>query len=123
MHLLKTRPTLIAEQRANPRNSSESDQLNDRRTSLKPTYGCPPHLLVGHADAGLGEGPWPENLQALEQRGEVDPEFGPLRAVVLLEQAALENTLGLRVLCSSRHNERHGIARHLGIGGMHGLNE
>lgn len=84
--------------------------------SWTPKYDSPVHLLVGHADAGLGEGPWPEDLQALEQRGEVDPEFRSLGAVILLEQAALEDTLCLRELCSSRYYEGHGIARHLGIG-------
>ena len=116
MHLLKARQKIVVEQRANHKAAAIPTTRNDMCASFKPKYDSPSHVLVGHADAGLSEGPGAENLQALEQRSEVDPEFRPLRALVLLEQAALEDALRLRELCSSRYYQGHGIARHLGIG-------
>lgn len=73
------------------------------------------YLLVGHGDARLGQGAGAENLQALEQRGEVDAELCPLDAVVLLEQAVVQAALGLRVLGLPRDDERHRIFRHLSV--------
>lgn len=74
------------------------------------------YLLVRHADARLGEGARAEDLQALQQCGEVDPELCPLHAVVLLEQASLQDPLCLRVLGLSRNHKRHRILRYLRVG-------
>lgn len=79
-------------------------------TATTPTLS---HLLVGHADAGLSQRSRAKDEEALEERGEVDPELGTLRAVVLLKQASFQDALRLRVLGSSRHYQRHGLASHL----------